>query len=77
VGEEFCPAFGVDGVAGFAPPSAAGGVVPSLAGESGGAGACASAEGLGIDSFGCNGSWSGAAVGAAGCVAVAGGDAEP
>ena len=74
-GEEFGPAVGA--VAGFAPPSAAGGVAPSLAGETGGAGACASAEGLGIVPFPCNGSWSGAAVGVGGCAAVDGAAAEP
>jgi hypothetical protein len=64
-------------VAGFVPPPSAGGVVPSLAGGPCGSGACASAEGLGSDPFPCNGSWSGVAVGAAGCVAVAGTAAEP
>jgi len=76
VGEGLGPAVGVGGVAGFAPLPAFG-VVPSLAGETGGADACASAEGLGIESFACNGSSSGAGVGEAGSAAVAGAAAEP
>lgn len=54
-----------------------GGAVPALSDGPCGSGACASAEGLGSEPLPCNGSWSGVAVGEAGCVAVAGAVAEP
>ena len=73
------PAFAGSGcvAAGFVSPPSAGGAVPSLSGGPCGSGACASAEGLGSEPFPCNGSWSGVAVGAPGCVAVVAPGAAP